>query len=229
MRVHLVGADRIHPDPLTGMVHAHASRQRGERRLGCTIECVIRTWCNPTPARGNIDDRTAACAGHDRNCGAAYPEGCFDVYAHRMRPVRIRGLCHRTPGDHAGIVNDDIQPAQRLTGRRRQSVRKVSVQQVSAKAGFRRDSLDIAISCGDPGALGAKLSRDRSAYSACSARHKHGLSGKPRHRQAAGSPSTDAPIRPKTWCRDAERFRKAACHRIPLGTSIRNRPHRFIV
>ena len=66
--------------------------------------------------RGDVDDPTFASLRQFRDCRLATKEDALDVHVHGGVPLGLAGFHYRTHSDHAGIIDQDIDPAERGHG-----------------------------------------------------------------------------------------------------------------
>src|SRR6266545_3742146 len=64
--------------------------------------------------RGQVDDGAAAALGHVQGRGAGTAHRAHDVDVERLAPQLVVALEEGDDGEHAGVVDEDVEAAARL-------------------------------------------------------------------------------------------------------------------
>ncbi len=108
--------DRVHPDPVGGMVERHCPGQRMDRPFRRDIGGDV-LLAGVSLHRRNIDDRPAAAFHHFGNAVVRRQVDRPDINGHRRREGRGLRRHHRPIGMHGSGVDDDIQSAEGVHSR----------------------------------------------------------------------------------------------------------------
>src|SRR5215813_12769474 len=114
-RVDRPRADRIHPDAVRSVIRRHPSGQSGDRRFGGV---VLRGLANARhrPHRGDVDDAAAPGLPEERNRRLRGKRVSLEIDAEDLVPALGASLFHRVIQPDAGVVDEDVEPAEPLRG-----------------------------------------------------------------------------------------------------------------
>ncbi len=164
------GTDAIDPEMTVGMVERHAAGERHDTGLGSAIGRQPGAG-DQAHQRGVVDDRGLAGATgavqQGRQRGARHQVGAAQIDRHHLIPDLRRCLRHRAEDLDPGIVDQDVEAAQRRQRRRQAGFdaggrAQIDRQRHARPAGQRQrlaGAGEIDVDGGDAGALGGQPQR----------------------------------------------------------------------
>src|ERR1700746_1615595 len=108
-------ADGVHTNALRRVVGGERPRQARDRGLGGVVLQVAAT-CDDGTHGGDVDDRAALVAAHQRNRRLGTQDVAHQVDVEDLFPARRARLVDLLVFANAGIVDEDVEPPELLRG-----------------------------------------------------------------------------------------------------------------
>ena len=117
------------------------------------------------PARRGVNDSATPNCRHNRDCRAAQLQGGFDVHGQRRGNICVSELLSAGRGDHACVVDEDVEASEPIMDLFGQGIAKAAVGEVTVKTGVGggRQNCGIKVCYSHPRAFRRKSGYERLA------------------------------------------------------------------